>query len=176
MCDSVLYLLILSSHQLSAKLPLQTERSFKLNIFPSQFFRQLQAIEKERLPQVLAIHHGDEDEEEEEEFGGFRSNSSDEIQEEGKHCDSRDAAPPDSSSQCPSTGEYSLSTSGQGYVWFAHNMILRVWTLTEMFHFLVFVIRPASARSLIPRRDPAVVILRRHAVPFSSSLCRCRSC
>lgn len=75
--------------------------------FPTQFFRRLQAIEKGRSPQVLVIHH-DADEEtdcvEEEEFGDFRSNSSDEIQGEGKHCDSPDATKPDSPFQSLSTG------------------------------------------------------------------------
>ncbi|XP_069019680.1 leucine-rich repeat-containing protein 56 [Embiotoca jacksoni] len=63
--------------------------------------RCLQAIEKERLPQILAIQHGDEEEAQgdEEGFVGMRSGSSDEEQEEEKHSESRDTTSPDSSFQ-----------------------------------------------------------------------------
>ncbi|XP_008279972.1 leucine-rich repeat-containing protein 56 [Stegastes partitus] len=77
----------------------------ELRAWREQHRSRLQAIERERLPQILAIHHDDDDEEEEEEadddeeegFSGMRSDSSVEEPEEEKHCDSRDAASPDSS-------------------------------------------------------------------------------
>lgn len=54
-----------------------------------RFFRRLQAIETERLPQVLAIQHSDEEEEEDENgdegFSGMRNDSSDEEHEVEKH-------------------------------------------------------------------------------------------
>lgn len=47
--------------------------------YDALFFRRLQAIETERLPQILAIHHGDEEEEEDkigdEGFTGMRNDS-----------------------------------------------------------------------------------------------------
>lgn len=77
----------------------------KLNIFLHCFLRRLQAIETERLPQVLAIQHSDEeegeDDDEEEVFGGLRNDSTDE-----EHVDT---ASPDSSFQSISPGEYSLN-------------------------------------------------------------------
>lgn len=77
------------------------------------FFRRLQAIETERLPQVLAIQHSDEDEgegyDEEEDFGGVRTDSSDEEHGAEKHGDSQDTASPDSSFQSLSPGEHSLN-------------------------------------------------------------------
>lgn len=69
------------------------------------FFRHLEAIEKERLPQVLTIQHSDEedvvDEEEEEGFCVMRSGGSDDDNEEEEHkeekqCDSIDSSSPDS--------------------------------------------------------------------------------
>lgn len=74
------------------------------------FFRYLQAIEKERSPQVLAIQHSDEGEGEdyyEEDFGGVRSGSSDEGQGEEKQGDTQDPASPYSSSEFLSLGEQS---------------------------------------------------------------------
>lgn len=74
----------------------------KLNLAPL-FFSRLQAIEKERSPQVLAIQHGEEEEadsEEEEGFGGVRSDSSDE-----EHCGSLDTTSPHSSLQALSSGK-----------------------------------------------------------------------
>lgn len=77
------------------------------------FFRRLQAIENERLPQVLAIQHSDEDEgkdyDEEEDFGGVGTDSSDEERGEEKQRDSQDTASPDSSFQSLSPGEHSLN-------------------------------------------------------------------
>lgn len=74
------------------------------------FFRYLQAIEKERSPQVLAIQHSDEGEGEdyyEEDFGSVRSGSSDEGQGEEKQGDTQDPASPYSSSEFLSLGEQS---------------------------------------------------------------------
>ncbi|KAM6937875.1 leucine-rich repeat-containing protein 56 [Xenentodon cancila] len=74
----------------------------ELKAWREQHSRRLEAIEKERLPQILAIHHDAEEETdciEEEEFDGFRNNSSDEIRWEDKHCDSLDAASSDSTLQ-----------------------------------------------------------------------------
>lgn len=59
------------------------------------FSRRLQAIERERSPQVLAILHNDEDHSEDEEFGGVESDITDD--EEGKREDTEDTSPPDSS-------------------------------------------------------------------------------
>lgn len=76
-------------------------------------FRRLQAIERERLPQVLAIQHSDEeegeDDDEEEGFGSIRNDSTDEEHGEEMHGDSLDTASPDSSFQSLSPGEYSLN-------------------------------------------------------------------
>lgn len=74
-------------------------------------YRLLQAIEAERLPQVLVIQHSDEEEEDdvkEECFGGMRNDSDDEGEGEEKRRDSLDAASPDSSFQSLSPGEFSL--------------------------------------------------------------------
>lgn len=53
------------------------------------FFRRLQAIKTERLPQVLAIQHSDEEQEEDdsgdEGFSGMRNDSSEEEHEVEKH-------------------------------------------------------------------------------------------
>lgn len=74
------------------------------------FFRRLQAIKTERLPQVLAIQHSDEeeleDDDEEEGFGAEGNDSSDGAE---KHGDSLDTASPDSSFQSLSPGENSLN-------------------------------------------------------------------
>ena len=78
---------------------------------PTLFFRRLQAIETERLPQVLAIRHSDEedeeDDDEEEGFGGMRNISSGQEHGEEKYGDSFDNASLDSSFQSFSPGEYS---------------------------------------------------------------------
>lgn len=78
------------------------------------FYRHLQAIEAERLPQVLAIQHSDEDEEgdydeEEDDFCGIGADSTDEEDEEEKCCDGQSTASPDSSFQSLSPGELSLN-------------------------------------------------------------------
>lgn len=73
---------------------------------PTWFFRRLQAIETERLPQVLVICHSDD---EEEGFGGMRNDGSDEEHVEEKHGDSLDTASLDSSFQSLFPGEYSLN-------------------------------------------------------------------
>ncbi|XP_024863134.1 leucine-rich repeat-containing protein 56 isoform X2 [Kryptolebias marmoratus] len=72
----------------------------ELRAWREQHSRRLEVIEKERSPQILAIHHGGEDEtgeDEEEGFAGMRSNSSDEDQREEKHCDRLDTGSLDSS-------------------------------------------------------------------------------
>ncbi|XP_014841709.1 PREDICTED: leucine-rich repeat-containing protein 56 isoform X1 [Poecilia mexicana] len=76
----------------------------ELRAWREQHSKQLAIIEKERLPQVLVIHHSDEEEaeseeEEEEGFGGMKSDSSDEDQEEDELCDSLATGSPDSSFQ-----------------------------------------------------------------------------
>lgn len=77
------------------------------------FSRHLQAIENERLPQVLAIQHSDEDErkdyDEEDDFCGVGTDSSDDEHGEVKQCDSQDTASPDSSFQSLSPGGHSLN-------------------------------------------------------------------
>ncbi|XP_068459408.1 leucine-rich repeat-containing protein 56 isoform X2 [Clinocottus analis] len=76
----------------------------ELRAWREQHCRRLQAIETERLPQVLAICHSDEeeggdDDEEEDSFSGERKDSSDEEHGAEKHRDSQDTASPDSSFQ-----------------------------------------------------------------------------
>ncbi|XP_075945950.1 leucine-rich repeat-containing protein 56 [Anarhichas minor] len=76
----------------------------ELRAWREQHSRRLQAIETERLPQVLAICHSDEeewgdDDEEEDGFSGVKKHSSDEEHGAEMHGDSRDAASPDSSFQ-----------------------------------------------------------------------------
>ncbi|XP_074488357.1 leucine-rich repeat-containing protein 56 isoform X1 [Sebastes fasciatus] len=76
----------------------------ELRAWREQQSGRLQAIETERLPQVLAIRHSDEeegedDDDEEEGFGGARNDSSDEEHGAEAHGDSRDTASPDSSFQ-----------------------------------------------------------------------------
>lgn len=74
------------------------------------FFRCLQAIETEKLPQVLTIQHSDEDEgeapDEEEDFAGVRTDSSDEEYEEENHGESQESASPDSSFESLSPGDF----------------------------------------------------------------------
>jgi len=78
-------------------------------------FRRLQAIEKDRLPQILAINHSGE-----EETGGgeeedrMLSNSSDEEEEEEKHSENLNTASLDSSFQSLSPADCSLKISGKG--------------------------------------------------------------
>ncbi|XP_028264559.1 leucine-rich repeat-containing protein 56 [Parambassis ranga] len=76
----------------------------ELRAWREQHSKHLEAIERERLPQVLTIQHSDEedvDEEEEEGFGIMRSGGSDDDNEEEEHkeekqCDSIDTSSPDS--------------------------------------------------------------------------------
>ncbi|XP_028306259.1 leucine-rich repeat-containing protein 56 isoform X2 [Gouania willdenowi] len=88
-------------HTYDLEEPEFTERAnvfAELRAWREQHSRRLQVIERERLPEVLAIRHDDEDEAEsdddEEGFAGMRSDSSDE-----EHGDSQS---PDSSLQSPS--------------------------------------------------------------------------
>ncbi|XP_042352499.1 leucine-rich repeat-containing protein 56 [Plectropomus leopardus] len=75
----------------------------ELRAWREQHSRRLQAIEAERLPQVLTIQHSEEEEgegdDEEECFGSIRNDISDEEHEEDKHGDSLDTSSPDSSFQ-----------------------------------------------------------------------------
>ncbi|XP_045894664.1 leucine-rich repeat-containing protein 56 isoform X1 [Micropterus dolomieu] len=75
----------------------------ELRAWRQQHSWRLQAIETERLPQVLAIQHSDEgqgeDDDDEEGFGGQSNGSSDDEHGEEKHGDSLDTASPDSSFQ-----------------------------------------------------------------------------
>lgn len=73
--------------KLSSRPCLKCVRHMK-NVFLYLFFRHLEALEKERAPQILAIHHGSEDEadEDEEGFADERSKSSDEDQSEETCC------------------------------------------------------------------------------------------
>ncbi|XP_041853087.1 leucine-rich repeat-containing protein 56 [Melanotaenia boesemani] len=82
------------------------DRGERVNVFAElrawreEHSRHLQAIEKERTPQILAIHHGGEEETydgAEDGFDCMRSNSSDEEWGEEKHCDSLDTGSLDSS-------------------------------------------------------------------------------
>lgn len=78
------------------------------------FFRRLEVIDKERSPQILAIHHGGEDETDEDEgegFVGMRTNSTDEDRGEEEHCDRLDTSSLDSSFHSLSPGEFSLNAS-----------------------------------------------------------------
>ncbi|XP_039989266.1 leucine-rich repeat-containing protein 56 isoform X2 [Xiphias gladius] len=68
----------------------------ELRAWRDQHSRRLQAIETERLPQVLVICHSDD---EEEGFGGMRNDGSNEEHVEEKHGDSLDTASLDSSFQ-----------------------------------------------------------------------------
>lgn len=80
----------------------------KLNII-ILCFRRLEAIAKDRLPQILSIQHSDDEEarcdEEEDGCGAMRSDSSNEEHEEEKKCDNQDAASLDFSFQSLSPGE-----------------------------------------------------------------------
>ncbi|XP_032380297.1 leucine-rich repeat-containing protein 56 [Etheostoma spectabile] len=71
----------------------------ELRAWREQHSSRLQAIETERLPQVLAIQHSDEGEDDDEGkvFGGVRNDSSDEEHRAVKHGESLDS--PDSSFQ-----------------------------------------------------------------------------
>ncbi|KAF0041319.1 hypothetical protein F2P81_007217 [Scophthalmus maximus] len=84
----------------------------ELRAWRAQHSRRLQAIETERLPQVLAIQHRDEEMEENDYEGdGFvnvRNDSSEEEHREEKHGDSLETALTDSSFQSLSPGERSL--------------------------------------------------------------------
>ncbi|KAK5618970.1 hypothetical protein CRENBAI_006051 [Crenichthys baileyi] len=74
----------------------------ELRAWREQYSKRLDIIEKERLPQILAIHSGEEEtnsEEEEEGLAGMKHYSSDEEQEEDQVCDSLDTGSPDSSFQ-----------------------------------------------------------------------------
>ncbi|MED6248573.1 hypothetical protein ATANTOWER_002104 [Ataeniobius toweri] len=74
----------------------------ELRAWREQYSKHLDIIEKERLPQILDIHSGEEEtnsEEEEEGLGGMKHYSSDEEQEEDQVCDSLDTGSPDSSFQ-----------------------------------------------------------------------------
>ncbi|XP_030587977.1 leucine-rich repeat-containing protein 56 isoform X2 [Archocentrus centrarchus] len=75
----------------------------ELRAWREQHSRRLEAIEKDRLPQILSIQHCNEEEEdgneEEEGFGSLRSDSSDEEHGEEKDYDNREAASLDSSFQ-----------------------------------------------------------------------------
>lgn len=77
------------------------------------FFSRLQAIETERLPQVLAICYSDkeeggdddDDDDEEDSFCDVRKHNSDEAHGAEKHGSSRDTASPVSSLQGLSPGK-----------------------------------------------------------------------
>ncbi|XP_023271303.1 leucine-rich repeat-containing protein 56 [Seriola lalandi dorsalis] len=73
----------------------------ELRAWKEQHSRRLQAIETERLPQVLVIEHNDKEEEEgddeEEGFGGMRNDSSDGEHGDEKHSESLYTASSDSS-------------------------------------------------------------------------------
>ncbi|XP_037538653.1 leucine-rich repeat-containing protein 56 [Nematolebias whitei] len=74
----------------------------ELRAWREQHSRRLEVIEKERSPQILAIHHGGEDETDEDEgegFVGMRTNSSDEDRGEEERCDRLDTGSLDSSFQ-----------------------------------------------------------------------------
>ncbi|XP_051239540.1 leucine-rich repeat-containing protein 56 isoform X2 [Dicentrarchus labrax] len=72
----------------------------ELRAWREQHSRRLQAIEAERLPQVLAIRDSDSDDDDEEETSGsIKSDSSDEERGEEKHCGSLDTASSSSSFQ-----------------------------------------------------------------------------
>ncbi|XP_041652545.1 leucine-rich repeat-containing protein 56 [Cheilinus undulatus] len=74
-----------------------------LRTWREQHNRRLQAIETERRPQVLAIHHSDEEEGEDDDegegFGGEWSDSSDQRHEEKTHSGDTNNVSPDSSFQ-----------------------------------------------------------------------------
>ncbi|KAM9376092.1 leucine-rich repeat-containing protein 56 [Pholidichthys leucotaenia] len=75
----------------------------ELKAWRKQYSRRLQAIEKERLPQVLTIQHSDDEEsfgnEEEEGFYRITCGSSDEENEDGKCYEGTDMVSPDSAFQ-----------------------------------------------------------------------------
>ncbi|XP_076590083.1 leucine-rich repeat-containing protein 56 [Chaetodon auriga] len=77
----------------------------ELRAWREQHSRRLQAIETDRLPQVLTIQHSDaeegedDDDDEEEGFCGMRNDSSDEDHGVEKHGDSKATVSPDSSVQ-----------------------------------------------------------------------------
>uniref|UniRef100_A0A673BN49 U2A'/phosphoprotein 32 family A C-terminal domain-containing protein n=1 Tax=Sphaeramia orbicularis TaxID=375764 RepID=A0A673BN49_9TELE len=94
----------------------------ELRAWRDQHSKCLQAIEMEKCPQVLTIHHDDVEEEEDSEqddneqededeksSDGMRADSSDEEHEEEKHSNSRHTASPDSSFHSLSPGEYPLN-------------------------------------------------------------------
>lgn len=70
-----------------------------------QFFRQLEAIKKERLAQILVIGHSDEEDTEEADSYGLRDSSTDEEDEEEEHHENQQS--PDSLLQSPSPGKES---------------------------------------------------------------------
>lgn len=76
-------------------------------VFLCYFSRRLEVIEKERSPQILAIHHGGEDETDEDEGEGFVG---DDDRGEEEHCDRLDSSL-DSSFHSLSPGEFSLNAS-----------------------------------------------------------------
>ncbi|XP_072241642.1 leucine-rich repeat-containing protein 56 [Leuresthes tenuis] len=77
----------------------------ELRAWSKQHRRRLQAIEKERLPQILAINHSGEEEDR------MLSNSSDEEEEEEKHSENLNTASLDSSFQSLSPADCSLKIS-----------------------------------------------------------------
>ncbi|KAM4573496.1 leucine-rich repeat-containing protein 56 isoform 1-T3 [Odontesthes bonariensis] len=84
----------------------------ELRAWSEQHSRRLQAIEKERLPQILAINHsGEEETGGDEEEDSMQSNSGDEEQEEEKRSENLNTASLDSSLQSLSPADCSLKIS-----------------------------------------------------------------
>ncbi|KAL4005978.1 hypothetical protein ACER0C_005691 [Sarotherodon galilaeus] len=86
-------------HTYDLEEPDLTERAdvfAELRAWREQHSRRLEAIAKDRLPQILSIQHSDDEEsccdEEEDGCGAMRSDSSDEEHEEEKEYDNQDAA------------------------------------------------------------------------------------
>lgn len=93
-------------HTYDLEEPDLTERAdvfAELRAWREQHSRRLEAIAKDRLPQILSIQHSDDEEarcdEEEDGCGAMRSDSSNEEHEEEKKCDNQDAASLDFSFQ-----------------------------------------------------------------------------
>ncbi|XP_004563451.1 leucine-rich repeat-containing protein 56 isoform X2 [Maylandia zebra] len=93
-------------HTYDLEEPDLTERAdvfAELRAWKEQHSRRLEAIAKDRLPQILSIQHSDDEEarcdEEEDGCGAMRSDSSNEEHEEEKKCDNQDAASLDFSFQ-----------------------------------------------------------------------------
>ncbi|XP_042083354.1 leucine-rich repeat-containing protein 56 isoform X2 [Haplochromis burtoni] len=93
-------------HTYDLEEPDLTERAdvfAELRAWKEQHSRRLEAIAKDRLPQILSIQHSDDEEarcdEEEDGCGAMRSDSSNEEHEEEKKCDNQDAASVDFSFQ-----------------------------------------------------------------------------